>query len=606
MSRRILTVVSLCGLLSVAFRCDEPSVPRSEKITAEEILNHVKILSSDELEGRRAGTNGAERAANYVANEFGQVGLKPAGDDGSYFQDFEFIASQKLGPDNELQLAVNGTTIQFDIEKEYEPQSFSDNGTVKAEAVFVGYGISAPDLMYDDYAGVDVADRVVIALRFTPDGNDPHSDFNPYAPLRRKAMTAREKGAKGIIFVTGPLDADRGEKDAPVRRRGDLSGGRSGILVVSAKSAFADSAVAPVGSTLRDLQSSINSNRKPNSQTISQIEVTLGVDLIDEIARTSNVLGFLQGSKLGEEFVVIGAHYDHLGYGGEGSLEPDAVEIHNGADDNASGTAGLLELAQWFSAHRSAIDRSILFLSFGAEEDGLLGSAYYVKNPKMPLDRIVAMINLDMIGRLRDSVLIVGGAGTSPDWKDLLHSTPGAEQFNLKFNQEGFGPSDHASFYGRNIPVLFFFTNLHEDYHRPSDDWQKIRSSDEEQIVKYVRELALRIANEPAKPTFAKVEAAPPPSDETRTLRAYVGTIPDFSESGAGYKIGGVTPGSPAEKAGIKEGDVMVKFGGKEIRNIYDYTYVLQDSKPGDVVEVEVLRGDQRVTVSVTLESRSR
>lgn len=599
----------LASLLLTAFQCQRSSLPQQDAITAEEFLNHVKILASDEFEGRRAGERGAELAAQYVAREFKEYGLRAVGDDGSNYQKFEFTASLELGPKNVLSFQRRTESTLFDLGEDYLPLSLSEDGNVSGEVVFVGYGISAPDLGYDDYDGIDVKDRVVVALRFTPEGDDRHSDFSRHAPVRRKAMTARDRGASAIVLVTGPLDVDAGAEDNPMRLVVDYTGGRGGIIGVSARNSVAEDLLAPLGSTLREIQTSINEQKKPKSIVIPDARVTVGVELIEKKATTSNIVGFLEGNDPArkDELIVVGAHHDHLGFGGQGSLVPDTVAVHNGADDNASGTAGLLELAQWFAAHKSEIQRSLLFISFGAEEEGLLGSAHYVKHPIFPLEKTTAMINLDMIGRLQDSSLIVGGAGTSPAWTNLIQKTSGAEHFRLKLNQDGFGPSDHASFYGKDIPVLFFFTNLHEDYHRPTDDWQRIQSEDAHRIVKLVQSILMELANSSERPLFTKAETTPPAAGgDTRGIRAYVGTIPDFSESGSGYKIGGVTAGSPADKAGLKAGDVMVKFGGREIRNIYDYTYALQDFKPGEEVEVEVIRADVRITVKILLERRSR
>lgn len=609
MRSRILLVPVLASVLFPAFQCERSSLPRHESITAEEFLHHVKILASDEFEGRRAGTRGARMAAEYVADEFKRYGLKRVGDAQSYFQQFEFTADLQLGSENFLSLVIQNDSSRFLPQHDFMPLSFSENGIFTAEAAFVGYGISAPDLNYDDYEDIDVEGKVVLALRFTPEGDNPHSEFNRFAALRRKAVTARERGARAIIFVTGPLDIEAGEEDTPSRLRVDYAAGRGGIIAVSAKKKVTEDLFTPMGITLREVQTFLNTEKKPKSFVIPGSKATVSVELIERKATSANVVALLEGNdrSLKDEVVIVGAHYDHLGFGGQGSMVPGTVAIHNGADDNASGTAGLLELAQLFAARRSDLKRSLLFIAFGGEEEGLLGSAHYVKYPIVPLEKTVAMVNMDMIGRPKDSSLIVYGAGTSPLWYELIQKTGGAVNFQLKLNEEGFGPSDHASFYGKNMPVLFFFTGLHEDYHRPTDDWQKIQSEDAQRIVQYVHDLVFAITNRTERPLFTKVEISPrPAAGDTRSLRAYVGTIPDFSESGRGYKIGGVAAGSPADRAGIKAGDLIVKFGGKEILNIYDYTYALQEFKPGDEVEVVVVRDGEELNMRVTLERRSR
>ncbi len=609
MSSRLLILSLLSAFFLIGFQCRDSSIPRNEAITTGEFLNHVKILASDEFEGRRAGTKGADWAAKYIADEFKHYGLERVGDDDTYFQRFNFTADMKLGEDNYLSVQYRQDSFQFTPGTDFIPLSFSENGSASGEAVFVGYGISAPDLDYDEYEGIDVTDKIVIALRFTPEGTDPHRDFSRYSPLRRKAMTAREKGAAAIIFVTGPLDVEEGEHDKPLRLRVDYTGGRGGIIAVSSKKKMLEEVLEPMGVSLREVQESINSEKTPKSLEIADSKVTIGVELIEIEGWTVNVLGLLEGNNpaTSDEHVVVGAHYDHLGFGGEGSMVPDTFAIHNGADDNASGTAGLLEIAQAFAAKKSSLERNMLFVAFGGEEEGLLGSSYYVKNPVFPLEKTIAMINLDMIGRLRDSSVIVYGAGTSPQWEDLIHMTSGASSFRLKLNEEGFGPSDHSSFYAKDIPVLFFFTGLHSDYHRPTDDWDKIHVEEAQRLVQYVHDLVFDLANRAERPLFAKVDTVRrPAAGDARTFRAYVGTIPDFSESGKGYKIGGITPGSPADKAGMKAGDLMIRFGGKEVRNIYDYTYALQEFKPGDEVEVVIVRNSEELTVKVVLGRRSR
>jgi hypothetical protein len=313
----------------------------------------------------------------------------------------------------------------------------------------------------------------------------------------------------------------------------------------------------------------------------------------------------IEGSdpKLKDEYLVIGAHYDHLGLGGAGSLVPDTVAVHHGADDNASGTAGVLELAQAFESQKSAPRRSILFMSFGAEEEGDLGSDYFVKHPLVPLQKIVGMINLDEVGREKDSTLIVYGTGTSPLWDSLLTKFNTPKQFNLKLNPEGFGPSDHASFYAKDIPVLFFFTGVHEDYHKPSDTWDKINAEGEQSILEFVEKIAYDVADREEKPLFTKADS-PRQMGGNAGLRVYFGTIPDYAEQVNGVKISAVRKGSPAEKARVMGGDIIVKLGGKTIKNIYDYTYALQDLKPGDEVELTVKRGDKMIQLKGVLGRR--
>jgi len=582
-----------------------PSGQGNPAITAQEIFDHVKYLASDKLQGRRAGTEGADRAARYISQEFERYGLQAVGDNRSYFQSFDFVSGVQLGKKNALVLNVHGRQRRYAVQRDFLPLAFSSNGQAQGLVVFAGYGLSAPDLQYDDYANLDVAGKTVLLLRFTPEGNDPHSKYYKFAPLRYKTMKAREKGARAVLFVTGPENPEETEL---VRLKYDRAFGDVGIPVATVRRAVAEEILRAAGQSLAALQKQIDSTKTPHSLVIPNLQAMIETDLVQQRAKTSNVLGYLQGSDpaLKNEAVVVGAHYDHLGLGGEGSLAPkEEGQVHNGADDNASGTAGLLELAEAFAAKRDSLKRSLLFVAFAGEEEGLLGSSYYVKHPVVPLEQTVAMINLDMIGRPKpDSTLIVYGAGSSPAWKELLEKYNLNHHFKLKLNQSGYGPSDHSSFYGKNIPVLFFFTGLHDDYHKPSDDYDKINAQGEAKIVDFVYSLVKEIVVEPPRPPFAKVSGETAPREGRADLRVYLGTIPDFGEEVEGVKLSGVREGSPAEKAGLRAGDIIIGLGDKTIRNLYDYTYALQEYRPGDVVELSVLREGERVRVLVTLGRR--
>ncbi|OLD80939.1 MAG: hypothetical protein AUI33_01440 [Ignavibacteria bacterium 13_1_40CM_2_61_4] len=297
---------------------------------------------------------------------------------------------------------------------------------------------------------------------------------------------------------------------------------------------------------------------------------------------------------------------DHLGMGGEGSgsLSPGTSAIHHGADDNASGTAGLLELAQYFAAHRGELKRTIVLAAFSGEELGLLGSAYYVKNPLFPLDKTIAMLNMDMVGRLRDSVLVVEGMGTSPLWESAVR-LENRDSLALKLKPDGFGPSDHASFYAKDIPVMFFFTNMHSDYHRPSDTWDRINYAGEQKVVELVQRVTASIANAPSRPQFTRAASGPVAgSGDRQGLRVSLGVIPDYSEDVQGLKITGTRSGSPAEKAGMKADDIVIKFDGMDVKNIYDFMRGLEGHKPGDKVTIVVKRGTEVLSLNAVLEAR--
>jgi len=563
------------------------------EITSDEIFHHISYLASDELEGRMTGTPELYKAADYLKKEFESYGLKPFYD-GSYFQEFPFIKKIELGKNNNLTISREKETITVS-QKEYTPLPYSDNLDVKGELVFAGYGISAKDLNYDDYANIDAKDKIVIVFRNQPDTKNPHSKFDQYSSLRYKTTNARDKGAKGIIFINTNNKTD----DPLIELRYDNAAKISGISAIQIKRNLLN--FIP----LNDLQDQIDSTLTPHSFLIEpKITVNISTDVIEEKGKSVNVGAYIEptNDKYPNEYLVIGAHFDHLGWGEQNSLYVGKPMIHNGADDNASGTVGLLELAEKFSKDKSNLDRKIVFISFSGEELGLLGSAYTVNHFPLPIENAVTMINMDMIGRLNDkNDLIIYGTGTSSIWKSLLDDK-NEYDFDLTFNDEGFGPSDQSSFYGKKIPVLFFFTGTHSDYHKPSDDTEKINSKGEEKVLNYVYDIAKAIDNAPAKPDYISVERKE--TGKMGGTKVYVGTVPDFAGDVDGYKLGGVTDGSPAAKAGLKAGDIIIQFGDKKISNIYDFTYALGDYLPGNKVNVLVKRGAEELKFEIELGSR--
>ncbi len=579
---------------------------RTPHITVEELKHHVQYLASDELEGRRAGTNGANLAATYIAREFESYGLTPLGANGSFLQEFEFVAGVKLGAANRFNVRLPQRE-ELVVDRQYRPLGFSSSGVYEGEVVFAGYGISLPNKSYDDYEGVDVKDKAVLVFRNAPPSDSVREFAAQYGTLRYKANKAKELGARLLIVVTGPED-DPG--DDLIRLSYDQSTGYAGIMAIHLRRSVADRLLRRSGTTIANLQKLLNAEKKPRSFLMKDVRVRNETEIVEIRQKTSNVIGYIEGTDpvLKNEVLVLGAHYDHLGWGGEGSgsLRPDTIAIHNGADDNASGTAGLLELAQAFAARRQELKRSALFIAFAAEELGLLGSAHFVKSPTLPLERVVTMLNMDMIGRLNNRTLIVYGIGTSPGFEDLVKRHNRDSTFYLKLNRDGFGPSDHASFYGKQIPVFHFFTDIHGDYHRPSDDFEKLNYEGMKNIAEYIQAITTELNKTEAKPTYVAVEAPRPAGGGGRRTRVYVGTIPDFGEQTEGMKISGVREGSPAAKAGLRGGDVIVKFGKVEVKNLYDFTYALGEYKPGDEVDVVVKRGSEILTRKVVLERRSQ
>lgn len=571
-------------------------------IRAEVIRERITYLASDGLAGRGSGTKGNEAAAQFVAGIFKRDGLKPLGttqqsnpqasmDGSGYFQPFTFVSGVAKGGGNRLQAVVGGKTVSYKAGTEFEPSGVSMAGKAGGEVVFVGYGIQSQDPAHDDYAGLDVKGKVVLLIAGAP-GNDPHSPLLEFAGIRRKALIARDKGATGILVVL-PQASDQPKMNA------DESPNDAGLPIIVVRQNVVSDWLKASGKA--DPTNAL-ANGAPTFAT--GVKVTLATDVRKVVKTTANIAGLLEGSDptLKNEVVVIGAHMDHLGMGGTGSLaESTAPAIHHGADDNASGTAGVLALADYYSSLATRPKRSLLFICFSGEELGLLGSAHYVKSPLLPLDRTAAMLNMDMIGRLKDNKLIISGSGTSPDWNPLLDEFNRTAAFTIARSESGFGASDQQSFYVAKIPVLFFFTGLHSDYHKPSDTAEKINAEGEARVVELVAQCATRIADNPTRPAYQQM-VVPQDSGGAR-FRVSLGSIPDYAAEVEGVQLSGVRPGSPAEKAGLKGGDIIIKFGDRSIRNVQDYTIALGDHKPGDMVPIVVKRGNETLTLTATLEA---
>jgi len=570
-------------------------------ITEEEILGHIKYLASDRLEGRSPGSPGGEEAARYIASEFEKAGLVPQGDSGTYYQKFTFPGEVVLGESNSLNLVINGERTELEIGKDYYPLGFSENGNASGDIVFAGYGITAPEAGYDDYSGLDVKGKVVLVLRYTPDGLRYDSPFFNYSTLRYKALNAREHGAAAVLFTT-PFSGD-GE-EAVKHPSLDYSPSDSGIQAAVITEDIAGEILSLSGRNPDEVAKNL-SGRKPDSFSIPGARADISTDIVQKNIETANVLGFVEGSdpELGKEVVIVGAHYDHLGRGDGNSMAGTAGrgQIHNGADDNASGVAALIELAEYFSHKREQLDRSLLFIAFSGEEIGLLGSTYYIEHPAIPLDRTVAMINMDMIGRLREDNLIVFGLGSSPGWKRLILAANEGPDLNLSFQDAAFGPSDQSVFYTCEIPAVQFFTGLHEDYHTPADDWEMINSSGEKRLLDLVSGLIGELSSGSNNLIFNKGSEK---TENVAGLKIYLGTVPDYSARASGVRLTGVREGSPASAAGLRAGDTIIELDGKEIKNIYDYSYTLNALKPGDPTELKILRGEEKITLEIIPEKR--
>jgi Zn-dependent M28 family amino/carboxypeptidase len=596
--KRLLLVVAVSAILVAA----STPVPQADPTR---YLNDVKALASPDMEGRGAGTKGLARAEHLIEKRYKELHLDPAGVHG-YAQPFPVITGARLKSDNRCSVHAVDSKTDLKIEHDFVPFSFSSSGQVEAPVIFAGYGATADEFHYDDYAGLDVKDKIVVVLRYEPAGfaeKSGNHGLTQHSQLITKAINARNHGAKAVVVLNGKLGD--GEEDL-LTRFGSVSGPENvGLVMVQVKNASAESWFQSAGKSLKDVQDQINSSSKPNSFAFPDtLHLSLNIDIETTRATVNNVLAWLPGQT--DEYVIIGAHYDHLGRGNFDSLAPSQVgQIHPGADDNASGTAGVLELARLLAPQRGQLKRSILFMDFSGEELGLLGSAAWVKDPTRPLAKAVAMINMDMIGRIKDDKVYIGGVGTGSSFKSVLEQAQKDAPFKIEYSAGGYASSDHTSFVTKKIPVLFFFSGLHSDYHKPSDTWDKINAPSAARLLDMVGNVAVQLASAPDAPTFQVVaEDKPATGGGGGGYGPYFGSIPDFGQTENGVKFSDVKPNSPAAKAGLKAGDVLVQFGDKPIKNLYDFTDALRRSKVGDVVEVKVLRDGQPLTVSVKLEQR--
>lgn len=595
---------ALCFVFAIALLAATNS-PSIRKADSAGYLKDVQALAAPDMEGRGPGTKGIERASKYIQHRYKALGLQPAGSDG-YLQPFTVTTGAKLKADNDLIVMNSSGRQALKINQDFEFISFSASGSFTGPVVFVGYGATADEFHYDDYAGIDVKDKIALVLRYEPESfgaKSGHQGLTRHTALITKAINARNHGAKAMILVNGKLGD--GEEDLLLRFGGVSGPENSGIMLAQVKNAVADGWLKEAGKSLTDVQQQINSSGKPDSFALPEsFQLSLKIDIEQTHAQVNDVLAYLPGKT--SDYIIIGAHYDHLGRGDSNSLAPSQIgQIHPGADDNASGTAGVLELARLFAPLKGQLDRGILFMSFSGEELGLLGSAHWVQNPTKPLDQCVAMINMDMIGRIRDSKVYVGGVGTGSTFQSILDQVQKTTQVKMEYSAAGYASSDHTSFVGKKIPVLFFFSGLHADYHKPSDTADKINAPSAAQLLDVVGEVALQLASAPQRPQFTNVvEAKITGGNGGGGYGPYFGSIPDFGEVKDGVRFSDVRPGSPAAKAGLKAGDILVQFGDKPIHNLYDFTDALRASKIGQVVEVKVVRDGQPLTVSVKLEQR--
>ncbi len=583
-------------------------------ITAEDLRGAVTWLAHPAREGRKTGSDGALATSIMLADYFKEIGLQPV--DGSYFHPFEFNAGEKIIAEQNTLVISAGGDRRFELDKDFRPLAFTENASAEGQLAFAGYGLSVPEgggARYNSYDGLDVKDKIVLILRFVPEAVDPQrrAQLNRYAGLRYKAMLARERGARAVLFVTGPNSPQAGEL-LPLSGDNVMSG--SGIVTASITSEVAEAMLARGGQSLSQLQTTLD-NENPHAAggfIVPDVTVKLqcGVEHVKRSDR--NVVAVLPPvDTLSPEYILVGAHYDHLGKGGGGSSMARAGEenqVHAGADDNASGVAVLMELAGSLAHQRASrpeqFRRGIIFAAWSGEEMGLIGSAAFAEKPPVPIQTLAGYVNFDMVGRLRENKLTVQGVGSSKLWRRLLEKRNVAAGFNLVMQDDPYLPTDTTSFYPKRLPVLNFFTGAHEDYHRPTDTAEKLDYPGTERIAKFAEAILVDLVSASERPDFARVERSDSPGGSRDTLRAYLGTIPDYTTEVKGVKLSGVRGGSPAEKSGLQGGDVIIEFAGQKIANIYDYTYALDAVKIGQPVQIVVDRSGHRVEITATPEAR--
>ena len=538
------------ALIIVLLFCQAASAQRlkkSDKIIIESLKSEVGFLASDRLEGRRTGTPGEKLAYEYLSEQFKNINLTPKGDGNSFLQAFEIDEGKQVLPASHL--TINGTSLS--LHDEYFPFIFSANGSVKANA--------SPALLEKGSPWFwDIKELL------ETNAKNPHFDLEN--AIREKAIGFAKKGATAVIvYNSGPKDQDLKfegkEKTDPIPIP-------VVFLTKTTTKIYLDDAT-------------------------DNIDINLDVEIGDKKREGHNVVGYIDNGAANT--IIIGAHYDHLGHGEDhNTLWTGAPEIHNGADDNASGAASVIELAKMLKKSKLK-NNNYLLICFSGEELGLYGSKYFTEHPTIDLGSVNYMINSDMIGRLNDTThtLTIGGFGTSPSWNKVVDEK--SKYFKINIDSSGIGPSDHTSFYLKNIPVLFFFTGTHKDYHKPTDDIEKINFTGELWVLKYIYEV-IDETNGLGKIAFSKTRE---PRMSNSRFTVSLGIMPDYTFKGKGVRADGIIDGKIAQKAGIQAGDIIIKLGDRSFSDIYSYMDVLSQFKKGDATRVTVLRGTEEKTFDI-------
>ncbi len=601
-----------------------PASRRTHKVRVCELRRTVVALASERMAGRLTGTDGERLATAYAAALLESIRLEPAGDNGTFFQSFEFTAGVSLGPKNELKqpsVSVSEPARTYGVDTDWRPLTFSQVGDfAPAGVVFAGYGLVAPAVEehpeYDSYAHLDVQDKWVLVLRYLPEdiAASYRQHLNRYASLRYKAMVARDRGARGLIVVSGPQTSVK-EQLVPLAFDASLAGSSIGALSVT--DTLVEEWLRPAGRSLKELQATLDTGHLTPGFRLDGLTLEARIDIQQEKRQGRNVLARLRAAERTTDtgIVVVGAHIDHLGTGvGNGSLarEGEKGQIHFGADDNASGVAAVLGMAKTLAAQHAAGDfalqRDILFALWSGEELGLLGSSHFAATfgsaeQQTLSPAIAAYLNLDMVGRL-DTALVLQGVGSSSVWPAEIEQHNAPIGLPLTLQHESYLPTDATAFYLKGVPVLNAFTGGHADYHSPRDTIEKLNYAGLTQITRLMTSLTRSLASAEQPPDYIRLEK-PRHLASRGGLRAYLGTIPDYAQANiTGVKLSGVVTGGPAARAGVQAGDVIHELAGRAVENIYDYTFVLGSLKVDEPVSLIILRNGQRMALTITPASR--
>lgn len=562
MKNRNTFIIPLSAILLALHFLIPAFAQKIDKKAVERIKKDVYVLADDNMQGREAGTPSELQAALYISNRYFQEKLIPKGSQ-NYFKPFEFRAETKAGENNVLTL--NTKTLK--LKNDFYPLSYSSTGDVKGKLIKAGFGIIAPELNHNDYKDIEqeIKGNIAVIEASSPDGIHPHSKYITYHNLEKRIETAKKMGAIAVVFINSDKKADNPDEKLSNK-----------IISYEIPVIFAKEMAYKI------------------IMDATEVQATIKTEIIREERVGWNVIGFLDNKA--KNTVIIGAHYDHLGWGDEHSAHRGEKAIHNGADDNASGVAAMIEIAHRLRKNKKAKNNNYLFIAFSGEEKGLFGSASFVKDPTIDLSSVNYMINLDMVGRLdpKEKKLGINAVGTSPLWKDLLNNVP--TLINIKKSDPGIGPSDHTSFYLQNIPVLHFFSGMHGDYHKPSDDADKLNYEGTAEIVDYIVKL-IEITDSKGKIPFSKTKEEE--SSRPSRMKVTLGIMPDYMHTDKGLRLEGVTEGKTAEKAGLQKGDIIIKIGDIEVNDMSSYMKAMGGINKGDKTNITILRGNETIIKEV-------